>query len=273
MLIQPKSNKSVEIEARDAAIRAAERKGMLAAIKIGDVLAVTKDTTGNIWKDEVNRYKAVENCWYAYVQQIYVSDANELSFDVIWLYRPSDTICGPKMKYPFPGELFMSDHCNCSKMGDTSIEGSEVLYVAKVQWRGQPSTSNNDLFVRQTYLDGERFVTFTEEHKKCQHERQPQRQPQFSIGKTVLAPGGRTSKYGLEVYEVVNYHIEEAKSMAVLRHLVRRCDIEGKGRPNELVYTDKLVSIDTENIERACLVRFYSEFEVANNAVPAPYCR
>ncbi len=41
---------------------------------------------------------------------------------------------------------------------------------------------------------------------------------------------------------------------------------------NELVYT-KTDNIEIGKIAKTCLVRFYSEFDVANKLVPPPHCR
>jgi DNA (cytosine-5)-methyltransferase 1 len=252
-----------------------EREKMIGAIKCGDVLSVVIDGRGSKWKNEVSRYKMADDCWYVCVQKIYTSPANQRSFDVIWLYRASDTHCA-KMKYPFPNELFLSANCTCSGQ---KIEEDEIFDAVNVIWHGTPSSSSQELFIRQTYIDNERFVTLKDEHKSCKHSRSihglqgssiDQRLP---IGQTVLAPPQHKSKYDLEAYEIVEYVAKGSKQMAILRHLKRRHEIDGKGRPNELVYTEKTDSVEIEKIARTCLVRFYSEFDVAKKLVPPPYCR
>src|SRR5208282_5998642 len=49
--------------------------------------------------------------------------------------------------------------------------------------------------------------------------------------------------------------------------------IDGKGRPNELVYTDKTDKLVASKIQRTCLVRFYGASDVENKSIPTPYNR
>lgn len=105
-LFGAKDNLGVEISKWEAA----KRQKMLDAIKVGDVLSVTKDGPDSVWKDETSRWKAEDHCWYLYVQTKHTSPRGKYSFDGIWLYKPSDTSCA-KMKYPYPKELLFSDNC------------------------------------------------------------------------------------------------------------------------------------------------------------------
>ena len=246
------------------------------AIQVGDVLSVTKDGHGSVWKDEVSRWKAADDCWFILVQGVHETKHGQRSFDGIWLYKPSDTCCA-KMKYPFAKELFLSDNCTCSQ---SRIAEEEVLDLMTVAWHGRPSESNSDYFIRQTYLENEKFVTLKDTHKKCEHlHRQqvpipPEFEQKYPIGQTVLViPPLRKDKHVLEPYEVVSYDGDGLKWFVVLRRLVRRIKIDGKGAPNELVYSDQTVKIAAEKIEQTCLVRFYRESDVINKSIPAPYNR
>ncbi|KAH6677212.1 hypothetical protein B0J14DRAFT_635947 [Halenospora varia] len=243
-------------------------------VRVGDVIAVTTDGESSEWKDEISKYKEADNCWYLYVQAIHEPrrEGEERSFDALWLYKPSDTSCA-KMRYPFPTELFLSDNCTCSR---GRILQSEVLEVVTVLWNCGPSKANNRLFVRQTWLENERFVTVQEGHKWCSHIRATSASSfdvHFPAGQTVLCRPPRGNKRTLEAYEVVRHLVEDDRNYTLLRRLLRRHLIDGRGRPNELTYTNQVDKIPSNKIDRKCLVRFYSEADVAANAIPVPYCR
>ena len=244
-------------------------------IKIGDVLSVTKDGTQSVWKDETSRWKVADDCWYVYVQKVYPRTDGKSTYDVIWLYRPSDTSCA-KMKYPYPKELFMSDNCTCLR---TRIAADEVQGIVPVQWYGQPSEADQGYFIRQTYLQNERFVTLEEQHKICEHLRgQPNTcpsklEPVYPVGSTVLVPARYKPKHGLEPFEIDSYVAEGVKQIAVIRRLLRRQEFDNSGEKNELIYTDEFEKVLTHKIQRTCLVRFYKESDVSNQTIPVPYNR
>ncbi len=244
-------------------------------IKIGDVLSVTIDGLGSVWKDEVSRWKTADNCWYVYVQDVHESKNGERSFDSIWLYKSSDTSCA-KMKYPYPNELFLSDNCTCSR---NRITEDEVLDVVSVLWYAHPSEAGQALFIRQTYLENERFVTLRDMHKQCEHLQAREiaaasmTSRKYPIGQTIIVAPRQKSRHGLEPYEIIEYVSEGSKQFAVLRHLQRRREIDGTGRPNELVYTDKIEKVLASKIQRTCLVRFYSDSDIEKSRILAPYNR
>ncbi|KAH7382911.1 hypothetical protein BKA64DRAFT_749024 [Cadophora sp. MPI-SDFR-AT-0126] len=244
-------------------------------IKVGDVLSVTKDGSQSVWKDEISRWKEADDCWYVFVQKVHSLRDHAPTYDVLWLYRPSDTSCA-KMKYPHPKELFMSDNCTCLR---TRIAADEVLAIVPVRWYGQPSKSDQSHFIRQTYLENERFVTLQEQHKTCEHLRgQPNMapsklEPLYPIGSTVLVPPRCKSKHELEPFEIDGYITDGVKQIAVLRRLLRREEVDKSGAKNELVYTDEFEKVPAHKVQRACLVRFYSQSDVRNQTIPAPYNR
>jgi len=250
-----------------------EHQQKVKEVKVGDVLSVTKDGEGSVWKDEMSKWKAVDECWYVYVQGIH-EDGGERSFDAFWLYRSSDTCCA-KMKYPFKNELFMSDNCTCE---NGRITADEVLDIVPVVWDGQPPISTSQLFIRQTYLENERFVTLKEAHKTCEHLKAHKRggppalPNRYRVGQTVLVEP-RHKKHALEPYEVIRYEFDHGRRNVILRRLRRRKDIDGKGRPNELVYTDKTEKFAASRVKQTCFVRFYSEDDVARKKIPVPYNR
>ncbi|KAM0129671.1 hypothetical protein ACHAP3_007700 [Botrytis cinerea] len=262
---------------QDGAIK---RQRMLDAIKIGDVLSVTKDGADSVWKDESSKWKTEDSCWYLYVQIKHQSLRGNYSFDGIWLYKPSDTSCA-KMKYPYAKELFLSDNCTCGSR-DSRIAHDEVIDIIPIIWHGLPSET--DIFVRQTYLRHESFVTLKDSHKTCEHLRKSEGDSslastivhRFPIGQTILAlPPRRNSKNNLEPYEIVGYVETSSKLNVTLRRLLRRSEIDHavSCRPNELVYTNLIDTISAHKLEKACLVRFYTENQVSSGSVPAPYCR
>ncbi|TGO20845.1 hypothetical protein BPAE_0261g00010 [Botrytis paeoniae] len=257
-----------------------KRQQMLDAIKIGDVLSVTKDGPSSVWKDEASKWKTEDDCWYLYVQIKHQSPRGNYSFDGIWLYKPSDTSCA-KMKYPYAKELFLSDNCTCGSR-DSRITHDEVIDIIPIIWHGLPSET--DIFIRQTYLNHESFVTLKGSHKTCEHLRKSKEDSpspstivdRFPIGQTILAlPPRRKSKNNLEPYEIVAYVEESSKLNVRLRRLMRRSEIDHtvSCRPNELVYTDVIDTMSAHKLERTCLVRFYTEKQVSGGNVPAPYCR
>ena len=248
----------------------------VANIRIGDVLAVTKDLQP-IWKDEISKWKVADDCWYICVSAIHIDNNGFRTFDGNWLYRPSDTSCA-KMKYLYHNELFISNNCTCRLNDSRSIAEDEILEVVPLVWHGKP-TDPSVKFCRQAYLDNERFVTLKEEHKVCSHLRKSQdsaSSTEYHPGQTVLAfaPGSKRSGF-LEPYEVIRYYDEGSKRYAVLRRLLRRCvmDKSSRCRPNELVYTEQFDIMLAKRVKRPCLVRFYTESDVTNKTIPTPYDR
>lgn len=252
---------------------------MIDDIKVGDVVSVTKDGENSVWKDETSRWKVEDQFWYLYVQTKHRNSRGKCSFEGIWLYKPSDTSCA-KMKYPHPKELFFSDNCTCGSR-DSRIPQEEVIDIVPVIWHGLPSET--DIFIRQTYLANDNFVTLRDIHKTCEHLQTTNSDctssstfiDRFPIGQTILAMPPRKSNNDLEPYEVVSYIEEGSKQYVTLRSLVRRSKFEGtiSCRPNELVYTNIADIMLAEKLETTCLVRFYTEKELLNGDVPAPYCR
>ncbi|KAL3426131.1 cytosine-specific methyltransferase [Phlyctema vagabunda] len=256
------------------------RKEMIKSIVVGDTISVVVDGIGSVWKDEVTRWKAADDCWYLLVQKVYTDENDLRTFDGLWLYKPSDTTCA-KMKYPYVNELFLSDHCTCKDGRETE---ENVIDVVSVCWHGTPESSQG-LFVRQTYMDGERFVTLKDTHKQCDHLR-PQRKVQehsaardFKKGETVLVMSSRirTRKCinEAEPYEVVENIFEGTKHYVLVKRLLRRVEFSGQmtSASNELIYTDKLDKVHAHSILHRCLVRFYTEADIRAKTIPAPYCR
>ncbi|ELR06200.1 DNA methyltransferase Dim-2 [Pseudogymnoascus destructans] len=248
------------------------------SISVGDVLGVKTDGVGSSWKDEETHWKEPDECWYVYVQGVHTTQSGNRSFHVLWLYRPADTACA-LMKYPHGDELFLSDNCSCST---SRISEDEVLCKVSVAWDGNPGQTEADFFIRQTYESDNSFVTFKEEHKLCDHLVVNVTTPiqklaeQYKIGDTVLVnpKGCFKSNFGLEPCEIIGF-VQGIISFVRVRRLLRRREIgdDTPARPNELVYSDDMASIDADEVYRRCFVRFYSQSQIINKEVPAPYCR
>jgi DNA (cytosine-5)-methyltransferase 1 len=267
----------ISIEIPDATAQFQKLRKEIQNIRVGSVLSVIKDGQGSVWKDEASRWKAAtdNDCWYVYVQGIHESKNGQRSFHCIWLYSPADTMCA-LMKYPWPNELFLSDNCTCT---GRRIKEDEILDVVSIQWHGNPAQAGLKLFIRQTYLENERFVTLKEAHKKCEHLKSREQigksieATKHPIGQTLLVPPTQKSRHELESYEIIRYITEGSKEFAILRWLQRRRDIDGTGKANELVYTNKTDQVSTSKLHGTCLVRFYSASDVEKRRIPAPYSR
>ncbi|KAI9837405.1 MAG: DNA methyltransferase Dim-2 [Thelocarpon superellum] len=234
-------------------------------VQVGDVIGVEKDVE--------TRWKGPDAIWFAYVQAIEPHAAGRRYLGVIWLYRPSDTTCSTT-HYPHHDELFFSDNCNC---GDTPIDPDEVLCTVPVALFSSPGQSGAEYFVRQLYhTEAAAFTTMTREHLRCVHRPSTAKsdrcvfQEKYKVGDTVLYLMKRDTDV-LEAGEIV-----QLSEPVLLRKLLRRMrDGRGGGSipPNELVYSDELISVGLDHVDRKCLVRFFTQREKAAGLIPPPYNR
>ena len=103
-----------------------------AGLSVGDTVAVIKDdATISLWKEEKSQWRQASDSelWYVYIQAIHGQELGKRSFDVIWLYKPSDTTCAI-MKYPWNNEIFFSDHCNCHDR--KRIKEDEIQFKVRI---------------------------------------------------------------------------------------------------------------------------------------------
>lgn len=245
-------------------------------IRPGDTISTKRDDehSGTRWKREVSRGFADVDRWFARVQKVTAARDGTRIFDVIWYYRPVDTLCG-LMTYPWNNELFLSDHCSCAERH--KISEDEVLGVHDVDFGGT-STTRAEFFCRQTYFHAERkWTTLRAAHMHCRHTEQGKRQgrapspSQYRVGDTLLVhidtAGGLA-----EPCELVALYREEGKRIYRFRRLPRRRDVDPEAagaRPNELVYGEALVEGRRNRIVGRCHVRFFA----AGTRVPTPYDR
>ncbi|CAK7231843.1 hypothetical protein SEUCBS140593_008061 [Sporothrix eucalyptigena] len=266
-------------------------------VQPGDLISTLPDdaTTNSKWLASAEK----SAYWYALVHRAIEpqpKSRNERSFHVVWLYRPEHTPCGA-MKYPWANELFMCDHCTCDEVDDQagSIMESEVTGIHSVEWFGGPDTTA-DFFIRQTYLHGERsWVKLQLGHIFCKDSANGatragsalashfgtihdpvesigvfQKIPDYAVGDTVLASRSRKSRRS-EPYEVVS--LPGPDSNFCLRRLLRRNEVDPHAHdapPNELVYTDEIVTLSKNGrVLGRCVVRVFPE----TKSIPTPYNR
>ncbi|KAL1852673.1 hypothetical protein Plec18167_009597 [Paecilomyces lecythidis] len=229
----------------------------------GDVVSVERDEE-TVWKTSSHN-----DLWYAFVQGIRHHKNGTIWLDVIWLYRPSDTVCA-NMTYPHSDELFMSDHCNC---GDRKIQNTEVVGKVDVSFFSSMAREGAQFFVRQTYCtDDETFLALKEEDFYCSHRKKSSHlgescRETYHPGDTVLVHTGSR----LEPVEIISCSDKNLRVRQLLR--INEDFDEPNRDQNELVYTDRTRSVYVGHVERRCHVRFYSEHERNNGLVPPPYCR
>jgi len=240
-------------------------------IEVGDTISTPHDgdATDTKWRRVESKTSTDDGRWFGLVQRVHISKQGHRSFDVTWLYRPAETPCCV-MKYPWPNELFLSDHCTCEEGAKARIKEGEVLAVHPINWFGSPNGSDDGLFIRQLYMVEERrWVTLKKSHLRCQHGHQT---VDFEAGDSILA--SLPSDLSAEPYEVVKLFKQGEKLFVRLRRLLRRkaTDIRSQNIPeNELLYTDQLVDVNLARLEiwGKCYIRFFRP----QMPIPSPYDR
>jgi DNA (cytosine-5)-methyltransferase 1 len=244
----------------------------------GDFVRIKKDAEGDSdWEIKADFY-------YAYVQDTRHNRKEELLLDVIWLYRPEETVIFD-MKYLYENELFFSDHCNCKERNQ---KASDVLGRVDIVLDPKSLPGKDQLFIRQTYsADTQAFTTFkpSETCCSCRQARRSafdQVAEKFNIGDCVyvLEEGDKSlsGHDGLEPVILVSLQ-PETKSIVVRRLLRRHRDCQAyegptKGiRPNELVWTNIISHVKAEAIIRPCHIRYFDSGMVKAGEIPVPYNR
>lgn len=154
----------VEAETPSAAEAYVARNDMLQNIKPGDTISVSRDPESlSMWEQEVPHGLAQgDDRWYGLVQTVEIRKRRRV-FNIIWYYRPVDTICGV-MNYPIRNELFLSNHCTCSD--NITIDEDEVLGVHSVSF--WPVLEEAEFICRQAYdMTERRFTSYKEADKVC----------------------------------------------------------------------------------------------------------
>ncbi|KIL89815.1 hypothetical protein FAVG1_06550 [Fusarium avenaceum] len=239
-------------------------------IQPGDTISTTRDTedSGTQWRRDIPHGFNDVDRWFGLVQRVHVNKRGRRSFDVIWYYRPVDTLCA-LMKYPWNNELFLSDHCSCGER--RKISEDEVLGVHLVEFGGTSATEA-EFFCRQTYICTERkWITLERDHLHCTHIRNIPKLPKFRPGETRLIMIDKASGRS-EPCEFVTFYEEEGTGIYRFRRLLRRHQVDpsaSKSRPNELVYSENLVEVKGKRVLEPCHVRFFK----AGKKIPTPYDR
>jgi DNA (cytosine-5)-methyltransferase 1 len=235
-------------------------------ITVGDTISVLRDDAAiSNWRRTEAHGSTGDDRWFGLVQNICEDRRGRTRLNVIWYYRPEDTICG-SMKYPVGNELFLSDNCTCTGPG---ILESEILGVHEVAFPPD-LTRPAEFIVRQTYYANEKkWVSFRPSHKICPCRRGETNFSNFlrdyRRGDTVLARGDGNRLDVCEIDEIL------ADSRKVrLRLLLRRIDLDrgAKAPPNEVVYSSCFATRSYGNVESTCLVRFFPE---GAGKIPVPY--
>jgi DNA (cytosine-5)-methyltransferase 1 len=239
-------------------------------VKPGDTISTLRDDVGSgtKWKREVSMGSLDVDRWFARVQKVSKTRRGQRVFDVIWYYRPEDTLCG-LMKYPWSNELFLSDHCSCEEA--SKITEDQILGVHDVDFWGTSATQQ-ELFCRQTYISGDRkWITLEKKHLYCDHVCYDGAadEPNYRVGDTVLLSLKSRSDRS-EPCEIVE--LEGHSKKIRIRQLLRRRDVDASASlspPNELVWSDKLVYSKRSRILSACHIRFFR----SGTEIPTPYNR
>ncbi|KAK1457181.1 cytosine-specific methyltransferase [Colletotrichum cuscutae] len=237
-------------------------------VRVGDVISTHRDDNEDYWVREAASGFSDVDCWFGLVQKVHDNhNSRQKSFDVIWIYTPTHTLCGT-MRYPWNNELFLSDHCTCGDAAVGKIKEDEVLAVHKVDWGGSSGT-DAEFFCRQTYLHEERkWITFREQHLRCSHR---QARPEFPYlaGDTLLVSIEPGNDATVEPCELVA--LPDAEGEVTFRRLERRHRLQPDMNvsPNEVVYTDEEFTLGQESIHGRCLVRVFRPDE----KIPPPYDR
>ncbi|KAK2591538.1 hypothetical protein QQS21_010758 [Conoideocrella luteorostrata] len=238
-------------------------------IRVGDTISTRRDdaSSRSPWKREVSNGFYDVDRWFGRVQKVYVSEQGR-KFEVLWYYRPVDTLCG-LMKYPWDNELFLSDHCSCSEKH--KIQDDEVLGIHEVEFGGN-STTSSEFFCRQVYLNQERkWVALQDHNTCCSHNTtlfltRLTEENEYQVGDTLLlqvSPGGTRS----EPCELIS-----DGAMFQFRRFFRRKDVDPTvptAPVNELVYSNRLVKCAASRIFGRCHIRFFKH----DVKIPTPYSR
>lgn len=239
-------------------------------IKRGDTISTTRDDNDQaVWKHQAPRDCADVDRWFARVEKVNIDSEGKRSFDVIWYYRPSDTLCGV-MKYPWDNELFFSTHCSCSEKH--KITDDEVLGIHEVEFWGTSETSK-EFFCRQTYIHEDRkWITLEEGHLICAHKRKRSPRPDFQIGDTLLVQKTARSPQ-CDPCQLIGLIEDDFGTVKLsFRRLIRRRDIEASGATlpaNEVVWTEEIFDALESRIIGRCGIKHFPE----GQAITAPFDR
>lgn len=240
--------------------------------KVGDVIWTSPDTTGK-WKDKKPAEdQEPEKRWYAWITRI---EWNKIY--VVWLYKPSETILCVG-DYPWPNELFFSDHCNCDSESGAMLM-SEVAEKVEVVFHPKPGEEQEaEFFVRQKYrTNNPAFLTLRRSDVvlgNCACWEEELAVGSYAKARNDWVPGNsilylpKRAKV-LEPAIVVSFDDED--QAITIRYLKRLGSLQrGAVVPeNEIVWTEEFEDIKAPAIHRRCFIRVFTHGE----KVAAPYDR
>lgn len=175
------------------------------------------------------------------------------------------------MTYPFKNELFMSDHCNC---GERTFRAEEVTCTISVNWYPHQIPASDVYFVRQKYCTKEHaFVTITPNDFACACTKKTDPYEKaakiYTIHDTILV-NSALGFHRLDPFVIVDFFPKTRKIQ--VRQLLRAREQESVTEhpaANELIWTDRLMSISAKEIKRKCHIRFAPP----GSQIPALYRR
>lgn len=243
----------------------------ISCVRPGDTISTSRDDkeSGSRWERETAYGFADADRWFALVQAVRTNRAGFKEFEVIWYYRPVDTLCG-LMKYPWSHELFLSDHCSCHEK--YKIQEHEVLGFHDVEFGGDSETQS-EFFCRQVYLSEDRkWQSLQERHLRCHHRSSASHvSEKYETGETFLVQVHRGDSRS-EPCELVKHNADSDRRLFTFRRLWRRSEVDPATPPapcNELVYSSQFVTCDARQVVGRCSVRFFNE----GAKIPTPYDR
>ncbi|KAK1829388.1 hypothetical protein QBC39DRAFT_311308 [Podospora conica] len=255
-----------------AAATATQIPDIAIRVQVGDVISTPRDgeDSDTKWKPIASRNFVDDGRWFGLVQRVHVTPRGRKTFDITWLYRPSETPCCV-MKYPWPNELFLSDHCTCEEGASARIQEHQVIDIHPINWFGGPNDSGRRLFIRQFYMVEERrWVTLQPNHLRCAHDR---KKLGYKVGDTLLVPFSDAPDAPTEPVEVIRIfkQVNKSSTFVRLRRFRRRTADRADAPKNELVWTEEYVVKKTSDLHPSgkCHIRFFASTEL----IPSPYNR
>ncbi|KAK7533282.1 uncharacterized protein J3D65DRAFT_670486 [Phyllosticta citribraziliensis] len=274
-------------------------------IKEGDCVAIEPD--------EETRWRDGAEMWYGYVQGVQGERCK-----ILWLYEPQQTILSERkpsgeketVRYPYPNELFLSDHCNCRSAPTWKKDIVRKVAVNFLYGPTANSRKPGEYFARHKYNRNEHsFLSLKEADFRCACKKgnslMDESMLKYCCGDVVLVRPGRLTDSDVDSQDDVEDDVDSEEEsqhrisrqsgqellepVAVVKFIPKRSTIsvrkllrrnrdlkDVKARPNELVWTNEIHQVQVGAISDShprCHVRWYHEDQITANKIPAPYNR
>ncbi|KAI5817803.1 S-adenosyl-L-methionine-dependent methyltransferase [Pyronema omphalodes] len=249
---------------------------------VGDVVAINIGSGEGRWAREPKPHSVPgisewgHGYWFGWVKKV-SKDTDEVN--IIWLYQSEYTIVDPET-YPWPNELFFSDHCNCGNDSERLFVTEIAGKVDVVFWPDEENLPKDRYFIRQNFrTKNPAFLTLKRSdldkiikapQKACLGEESPislheKIKESYAPGDTILyAPSKGTL---LEPAVVVSYN--DNNNSIRIRRLLRQITMDPNSRPNEVSLSNTLEDIPSSTVARKCYVQVFG----TNSPVRVPYNR